>query len=76
MEVKTYKGIYNEPVKQIAVPAEFQMGHFEVLFIKKMPELQDKPKAKHKPNPLLKGLGIRYDDLIAPTTNSGDWELD
>ena len=41
-----------------------------------MPELQDKPKAKHKPNPLLKGLGIRYDDLIAPTTNSEDWELD
>ena len=43
MEVKTYKEIYNEPVNQIAVPAEFKMRHFEVLFSEKLPELQDKP---------------------------------
>ncbi len=76
MEIKTYKEIYNEPVKQIAVPAEFQMGQFEVLFMKKMPEPQNKPKAKRQPNPLLRGLGVRHDELIAPTTKSEDWELD
>lgn len=73
MEIKTYKEIYNEPVKQIAVPAEFQMGQFEVLFMKKMPEPQNKPKAKHKPNPLLRGSVTIIDD-ITPLDN--DWELD
>ena len=76
MKVETYKQTYHSPISQIPVPAEFQMGNFEVIFMKKTEEIQDTPKAKRKPNPALKGLMTLNDDLIAPTTDIEDWELD
>lgn len=35
MKVETYKETYRTPVIQIPVPAEFQMGNFDVIFMKK-----------------------------------------
>lgn len=76
MKVETYKETYRSPVVQIPVPAEFQMGNFDVIFMKKTEEILDKPKAKRKPHPLLKGVGKINGDIMSPTTDIEDWELD
>lgn len=76
MKVETYKETYHNPISQIPVPDEFKMGNFDVIFMKKTAETPETPKAKRKPNPALKGLMTLNDDLIAPTTNIEDWELD
>lgn len=73
--MQTYQTIYRTPVSQIAVPEQFRMGNFEVFF-KEIPADNTPKKAKNMPNPLLKGVGIMHDDLIAPTTDIEDWELD
>lgn len=64
---------YHNPVSQVPVPAQFREGNFKVSF-SKLP--QENPKSKRKLNPALNGLGIMHDDLIAPTTDIEDWELD
>lgn len=77
MKVESYKQTYHNPISQIPVPAEFAvMGNFDVIFIKRETEQNERPKPKRKANPALKGLGIMHDDLIAPTTDISDWELD
>lgn len=73
--MQTYQAIYRTPVNQIVVPEQFRMGNFEVLF-KEIPAENTAKKPKNMPNPLLKGVGIMHDDLIAPTTDVDDWELD
>lgn len=73
--MQTYQAIYRMPVNQITVPEQFRMGNFEVLF-KEIPADNPPTKAKNMPNPLLKGVGIMHDDLIAPTADIDDWELD
>lgn len=73
MKVETYKFSYPKNTKEIPVPAEFQMGNFDVIFMKQIEETQDKPKAKRKPHPLLQGSVTIIDD-ITPLDN--DWELD
>lgn len=77
MKVIAYKFNYPKNIKEIPVPAEFAvLGNFDVIFIKRETEQNEQPKPKRKANPALKGLGIMHDDLIAPTTDINDWELD
>lgn len=73
--IQTYQAIYRTPVNQIAVPEQFRMGNFEVVF-KEIPADNAVKKAKNTPNPLLRGLMTFNDDLIAPTTDIEDWECD
>lgn len=73
MKVETYKETYHNPVSQIPVPVDFQMGNFDVIFMKKTSEFNNNPKPKRKPNPLLQGSVTIIDD-ITPLDN--DWELD
>lgn len=74
MKIETYKEVYYQPIRQISVPQALQNQPFEVFFVPIVRD--DLPKSKNSPNPLLKGLGVMHDDLIAPTTNADDWELD
>lgn len=41
MKVETYKFSYPKNTKEIPVPAEFQMGNFDVIFMKKTEEPQE-----------------------------------
>lgn len=44
--------------------------------VKTYKENQNKPKAKRKPHPLLKGAGKINGDIMSPTKDIEDWELD
>ncbi|UYZ71620.1 hypothetical protein [Moraxella bovis] len=75
MKIETYKETYRSSVVQIPVPAEFQMGDFEVSFTK-ITTPTEPTKLKNQPNPALKGLMTFYGDIMSPTTDIEDWELD
>ncbi|WLF84981.1 hypothetical protein [Moraxella sp. ZY210820] len=74
MKVITYKFNYPKNTKEIPVPAELAvMGNFDVIFIKRETEQNERSKPKRKANPLLQG-SVKIIDDSTPLDN--DWELD
>lgn len=74
MKVESYKQTYHNPISQIPVPAELAvMGNFDVIFIKRETEQNERSKPKRKANPLLQG-SVKIIDDSTPLDN--DWELD
>lgn len=76
MQIQIYKETYHQPVSHIDVPKDLQNQAFEVLFMPLSKSNNAPPKKINQPNPALKGLMTLNDDLIQPTTDSQDWELD
>lgn len=62
-------------VNYLSCVYEFQMGDFEVSFTK-ITTPTEPTKLKNQPNPALKGLMTFYGDIMSPTTDIEDWELD
>lgn len=76
MKIETYKEVYHNLMNHSTVPKALQNKPFEVFFVPIIEDNLPKEKPKNMPNPLLKGVGVMHDDLIAPTTDIDDWELD